>query len=38
MIEEQVVDSELKNTILQFVKESKIGIIKRASKNSMDEN
>ncbi|MEI6949169.1 acyl-ACP--UDP-N-acetylglucosamine O-acyltransferase [Paraflavisolibacter sp. H34] len=38
MIEEQVADSELKNIILQFVKESKIGIIKRLSKNSVDEN
>jgi UDP-N-acetylglucosamine acyltransferase len=38
LIEEQVVDSDLKNTILQFVKESKIGIIKRYSKSSVDEN
>ena len=36
MIEEQVPDGELKTLILNFVKESKIGIIKRASKNEGD--
>ena len=36
MIEEQVADSDLKTLILNFVKESKIGIIKRASKNEGD--
>jgi UDP-N-acetylglucosamine acyltransferase len=36
MIEEQVPEGELKTLILNFVKESKIGIIKRASKNEGD--
>lgn len=35
-IEEQVPDGELKNYILQFVQGSKIGIIKRFSKNEAD--
>ncbi len=35
MIEEQVPDGELKHQILNFVKESKIGIIKRYSKNEV---
>ncbi len=37
-IEEQVPDGVLKNEIVQFVQESKIGIIKRASKNEVDDN
>lgn len=36
MIEEQVPEGDLKTLILNFVKESKIGIIKRASKNEGD--
>ncbi len=37
LINEQVSDSELKNEILQFVQDSKIGIIKRYAKNGADE-
>jgi UDP-N-acetylglucosamine acyltransferase len=38
MIEDQVPDGELKTLILNFVKESKIGIIKRHSKNEGHED
>jgi UDP-N-acetylglucosamine acyltransferase len=37
LINEQVSDSELKDEILQFVQDSKIGIIKRYAKNGADE-
>jgi UDP-N-acetylglucosamine acyltransferase len=37
LINEQVSDGELKNEILQFVQDSKIGIIKRYAKNGADE-
>jgi UDP-N-acetylglucosamine acyltransferase len=37
-IEEQVPDGVLKREIVQFVQESKTGIIKRASKNEVDDN
>ncbi|MDQ3682510.1 MAG: acyl-ACP--UDP-N-acetylglucosamine O-acyltransferase [Bacteroidota bacterium] len=37
LINEQVSDGELKNEILQFVQNSKIGIIKRYTKNGADE-
>jgi UDP-N-acetylglucosamine acyltransferase len=37
LINEQVSDSELKNEVLQFVQDSKIGIIKRYAKNGADE-
>ena len=36
-IEEQIPDGSLKQEILQFVQESKTGIIKRASKNETDD-
>lgn len=38
MINEQVADSERKQEILQFVKSSKAGIIKRYSKNGVDDD
>ena len=37
LINEQVSDCELKNEILRFVQDSKIGIIKRYAKNGADE-
>ena len=37
LINEQVSDGELKNEVLQFVQDSKIGIIKRYAKNGADE-
>jgi len=37
LINEQVSDSELKNEVIQFVQDSKIGIIKRYAKNGADE-
>ncbi len=37
LINEQVSDGELKNEIIQFVQNSKIGIIKRYAKNGADE-
>ncbi|HVE61193.1 MAG TPA: acyl-ACP--UDP-N-acetylglucosamine O-acyltransferase [Chitinophagaceae bacterium] len=37
LINEQVSDSDLKNEVLQFVQDSKIGIIKRYAKNGADE-
>ncbi len=38
MINEKIPDGELKTEILKFVKESKTGIIKRYSKNGLDED
>lgn len=38
MINEQLADSERKEEILQFVKSSKAGIIKRYSKNGVDDD
>jgi UDP-N-acetylglucosamine acyltransferase len=37
-IEEQIPDGTLKKEIIQFVEESKIGIIKRASKNEVNDD
>ncbi|MBD0298107.1 MAG: acyl-ACP--UDP-N-acetylglucosamine O-acyltransferase [Flavisolibacter sp.] len=37
-IQEKIDDGELKTEILQFIQESKIGIIKRPSKNGLDED
>lgn len=37
-IQEQVADGALRNEILQFVQESKIGVIKRSTKNDGDEH
>src|SRR6476660_688299 len=38
LIEKKVPDNETRADILQFIKESKIGIIKRYSKNGVDED
>jgi UDP-N-acetylglucosamine acyltransferase len=38
LINEKIEDGEIKSNILQFIRESKIGIIKRYSKNSVDED
>jgi UDP-N-acetylglucosamine acyltransferase len=38
MIENKVPDNETRAEILRFIRESKIGIIKRYSKNGVDED
>ena len=38
MINEEVKDGEYKSEILRFIEESKTGIIKRYSKNGLDED
>jgi len=38
LIKEKMNDSDLKNEILQFIESSRIGIIKRYSKNGVDED
>jgi antitoxin component YwqK of YwqJK toxin-antitoxin module len=38
MINEKIPNGELKTEILKFVQESKTGIIKRYSKNGLDED
>lgn len=38
LIQKQVADGETKSEILRFIEESKIGIIKRYSKNGVDED
>ena len=38
LIEEKIDDGALKSEILQFIQDSKIGIIKRPSKNGVDED
>ncbi len=38
LVKEKVPDSEIKNEIIQFIQDSKIGVIKRFSKNEIDED
>lgn len=38
LVKEKVPDSEIKSEIIQFISESKTGVIKRFSKNDVDEN
>ncbi|HWJ89742.1 MAG TPA: acyl-ACP--UDP-N-acetylglucosamine O-acyltransferase [Flavisolibacter sp.] len=38
LVKEKVADSEIKSEILQFIQDSKIGVIRRFSKNEVDED
>lgn len=38
LVKEKVADSEIKTEILQFIQDSKIGVIKRSSKSEVDED
>ena len=37
LVKEKIADSEIKTEILQFIQDSKIGVIKRSSKSEVDE-
>lgn len=38
LVKEKIADSEIKTEILQFIQDSKIGVIKRSSKSEVDED